>query len=111
MEGWVEGADTLGKQLLVLLAESLGLEPDTFSKVFQDPVNYRSSWRLHRYPACPDPARILGSKAHSDTGIITILKQDAVGGLQVRYDGKYIDVPPVPGAVVVNIGDTLEVSM
>ncbi len=40
--------------------------------------------------------------------MLTILKQDAIGGLQLRFGEHWIDVPDVPGSFVVNIGDMLE---
>ncbi|XP_047075402.1 jasmonate-induced oxygenase 4-like [Lolium rigidum] len=64
--------------------------------------------RLNLYPRCPRPDKVLGFKAHSDGNMLTVLLTNAVG-LQVLRDGEWYDVPVVPGALVVNIGDTVEV--
>ena len=46
---------------------------------------------------------------HSDYGTITLLYQDKLGGLEVKgVDGQWINADPVPGTVLVNVGDLLE---
>jgi len=62
--------------------------------------------RVH-YPPHPSatPGRQFGLYPHSETTAFTILAQGEVGGLQVEHDGGPIDVPPIPGTFVVNIGD------
>jgi isopenicillin N synthase-like dioxygenase len=39
-----------------------------------------------------------------------VLLQDHIGGLQVLYEDKWIDITPVPGALIVNVGDLLQAS-
>jgi isopenicillin N synthase-like dioxygenase len=45
---------------------------------------------------------------HTDYGLLTMLRQDSVGGLQVRTPSGWLDAPPVPGSFVCNIGDMLD---
>ncbi|CAG2238910.1 unnamed protein product [Mytilus edulis] len=46
---------------------------------------------------------------HSDYGTLTLLFQDNIGGLEVKSrDGEYIQAPPIPGTIVVNIGDLMQ---
>lgn len=49
--------------------------------------------------------------AHSDFGTLTLLFQDAIGGLEIESppaSGSFIPVPPIPGSVLVNVGDLME---
>ncbi|XP_039145447.1 1-aminocyclopropane-1-carboxylate oxidase homolog 7-like [Dioscorea cayenensis subsp. rotundata] len=63
----------------------------------------------HYYPPCPEADRTFGLIDHTDPGILTVLVQDNIGGLQVKSlrDECWVDVKPIPGALVVNVGDLL----
>ncbi|CAN4091168.1 unnamed protein product [Withania somnifera] len=50
----------------------------------------------------------MGVIQHSDVNFFTVLLQDHIGGLQVLHQNHWADVPPLPGALVVNIGDFLQ---
>lgn len=63
----------------------------------------------HYYPACPQPELTMGTTKHADHDFLTVLLQDQIGGLQVLHEGQWIHVPPLPGALVVNVGDMLQV--
>jgi isopenicillin N synthase-like dioxygenase len=65
--------------------------------------------RLLHYPPVKYVSKgQLGAGAHTDYGTLTVLFQDAEGGLQVQgLDGKWIDAPPIPGTVVINTGDLI----
>ncbi|KAK6912124.1 Isopenicillin N synthase-like, Fe(2+) 2OG dioxygenase domain [Dillenia turbinata] len=66
--------------------------------------------QLNSYPACPDPERAMGLAAHTDSTLLTILYQDSTSGLQVLREGVgWVTVPPVPGALVINVGDLLHI--
>ncbi|XP_021766049.1 feruloyl CoA ortho-hydroxylase 1-like [Chenopodium quinoa] len=66
---------------------------------------------LNYYPKCPNPELTVAVGRHSDVSTLTILLQDDVGGLYVRgLDGEsWIHVPPIDGALVINIGDALQI--
>lgn len=66
-------------------------------------------FRIFNYPPAADAAcRKWGVEEHTDYGLITLVYQDEVGGLQVKHGSSWIDVPPVPGSFVVTVGDILE---
>ena len=80
--------------LMRSLARSLDLSQDYFDESFRHGL---STLRLIRYP----PRDV----AEFATGTA----QDGVGGLQARSrDGRWIDVPPLEGTLVVNFGQVLE---
>ncbi|XVE81799.1 hypothetical protein DITRI_Ditri15bG0095000 [Diplodiscus trichospermus] len=95
----------LGYLLFELLSEALGLSPDYLRDIDCAKGLVMLS---HYYPICPQPELTLGSSKHADNGFLTVLLQDHVGGLQVRHENHWIDVPPTPGALVINIGDLLQ---
>jgi len=104
----LEAFTALGHRLMGLLAEGLGLEQDWFAReLTAEPTVL---FRIFHYPpvAEDDGAGDWGVAEHTDYGLLTLLLQDDSGGLQVRTGGEWIDVPPVPGALVCNLGDMLE---
>lgn len=64
--------------------------------------------KLIRYPAQQSLQQGVG--AHKDPGYLTLVMQDAQSGLKVERDNQWIDVMPIPGALVVNIGELLELA-
>jgi isopenicillin N synthase-like dioxygenase len=94
-------------RLLKPMALALGLPREWFMPYFEYPTTFL---RLLHYPPhaedAPDDA--FGSAPHTDYGFITILCQDAQGGLEVRRkDGTWLAAPPVEGTWVVNVADML----
>ncbi|XP_010556074.1 PREDICTED: 1-aminocyclopropane-1-carboxylate oxidase homolog 1-like [Tarenaya hassleriana] len=94
-----------GELMFELLSESLGLPSDYLKDM--DCAN-AMAYLCHYYPSCPQPDVTLGLKRHSDNSFITMLLQDHIGGLQILHDDYWIFVPPISGALVVNIGDFMQ---
>ncbi|MCV7229335.1 isopenicillin N synthase family dioxygenase [Mycolicibacterium komossense] len=95
----------VGNQLLWAFAVALGEDPDTFVK---HATKTPSQLRLVHYPYNPDAVDALGIGAHTDYECFTLLKPTAPGLEVMNGAGEWVDVPPVPGTFVVNIGDMLE---
>ncbi|XP_058766514.1 flavonol synthase/flavanone 3-hydroxylase-like [Vicia villosa] len=100
--------EKLSFKLLELISLSLGLAGDKF---FDCHKNQLSLVRLNYYPPCPFPDMALGIGPHKDPCVLTILAQDDTGGLQVKKNsvGGWVNIKPVPGALVVNLGDVFQV--
>jgi isopenicillin N synthase-like dioxygenase len=98
----------LGHALMSGLSMSLGLHPDAFRKYTADPFVL---FRIFHYPPSTEPEAAdadWGVGEHTDYGVLTILKQDEHGGLEVKSGSTWVAAPPVPDAFVCNIGDMLE---
>ena len=96
----------LARRLVGVFEAALGVDAGTLRRSFEQPTTFLRL--LHYPPQDPTgPDDEFGSNPHTDYGFITILAQDANGGLQVRApDGvTWLDAPPRPGAFVLNIGD------
>jgi isopenicillin N synthase-like dioxygenase len=65
-------------------------------------------FRIFHYPPAPPDDDGWGVGEHTDYGLLTLLAQDGNGGLSVRTPAGWVDAPPIPGALVCNIGDMLD---
>jgi len=95
----------VGHLLLRAFALALGEDPDVFAR---HATKTPSQLRLVHYPYDPDAEDVLGIGAHTDYECFTLLKPTAPGLEVLNGAGEWIDVPPVDGTFVVNIGDMLE---
>lgn len=106
---YLDQVTQLGHQVMAAVARSLGLPEDHFAKgITADPLIL---FRLFMYPSRPVPAGVAaehGVGEHTDYGLLTLLRQDDVGGLQVRTSAGWVDATPLPGAFVCNVGDMLD---
>lgn len=101
---WMDAMTALGHRLCEGLALGLGLPPTYFFERYtRDPLTL---FRIFHYPPTADPRWGVGE--HTDYGLLTILRQDDVGGLEVKRQGEWIAAPPVPGTFVCNLGDMLD---
>lgn len=105
MDEWFETLGGLADQVLRLLSVGLGLDAEHLFDYFGDQP--MSLTKLINYPRTP-PGQA-GVNAHHDTGFLTLLAAGRTPGLQVQNPvGEWIDVPPIDGGLVVNIGEMLQ---
>lgn len=104
-----EQADLVARQLLQGFALGLNLDPGFFLA--------RSAHPMSRAAFVYYPPQAAGAQAgdgaygvapHTDFGVLTVLCQDDVGGLEVQdARGRWVDAPPIPDTLVINVGDLL----
>lgn len=106
---YMDAMTQLGHALMEGIALSLGLAASYFADRYtREPLTL---FRIFNYPG--DPAASVveprwGVGEHTDYGLLTILKQDDTGGLEVKSGDRWIPAPPIPGAFLCNIGDMLD---
>lgn len=108
---WAELMSRVGDELLRAIAVSLQLPEDYFDEPFRDSPAWMGKL-VHYVGGAVEAAGDQGVGAHADYGFVTLLLQDAVGGLEVLPPGasEWTPVEPIPGALVVNLGEMLEVA-
>ncbi|WJX71391.1 hypothetical protein P8452_55389 [Trifolium repens] len=95
----------LGVAIFELLSEALGLNSSFLNEMDCAEALFIMG---QYYPKCPEPELTMGIAKHTDCDFMTILLQDQISGLQVLRDNQWVNVPPVHGALVVNVGDILQ---
>ncbi|PON90836.1 Oxoglutarate/iron-dependent dioxygenase [Trema orientale] len=91
----------VAEELLGSVSLIMGMDKGALLELHKELVQ---ALRVNYYPPCRTPDKVLGISPHSDTSTITILMQDGdVTGLQIRHQGGWVPVKPLPNALVVNI--------
>ncbi|RST31745.1 isopenicillin N synthase family oxygenase [Sphingomonas ginkgonis] len=99
--------DAAGLKVLAAIARYLGVDEDYFTDTVRDG---NSVMRLLHYPPQAEPTgEHIRAGAHEDINTITLLLGAEEAGLQLQTrDGRWLDVSPKPGELVINIGDMLQ---
>jgi len=100
-------AHGVAEHLMQGFAMGLNLDKDFFLQTNDAPLSRNS---FVYYPVQEESAGKdqFGVGPHTDFGVLTVLCQDSVGGLQVEnIDGEWIQAPPIPGTLIVNVADLL----
>jgi isopenicillin N synthase-like dioxygenase len=117
IEAFASACEHIARRLVDAIAVNLGAAPDQLEAAF--PKDHTSFMRLNYYPECQDAAPAnsgfaadagrFGIQHHTDAGALTIMLQDEQPGLQVFHDDEWVLIEPTAGALVVNIGDVVQV--
>lgn len=104
---YLDEAHACAKRLLRALAVSLDAPDDAFTRKFAKPISRGSL--VYYPPQAPELGdKQYGVAPHTDYGVITLLHQDPVGGLQVATrGGEWVTATPIPGTLVINSGDLM----
>lgn len=107
-EAYLAECTRIGRDLLRLFALALEQEEEFFLQWARKPMIQS---RLLHYPAQDvDDDMSMGVAPHTDYGMITILYQDPIGGLELcKRDGEWISAPYIEDTLVVNLGDMMKV--
>lgn len=99
---YMDALTSVGRVVARGMALGLGLD----EVWFEDHITASPTvlFRIFHYP----PSSRWGVGEHTDYGFLTLLLQDAVGGLEVRGRDGWTSVPPIPDSFVCNLGDMLE---
>lgn len=115
VEAWFAALTPLGERIVHEALAAIDASPGWVDDAFLRPTS-QTTLRFNRYPtetalASEDPnAPALFCEAHYDSDVLTLLHQDKQGGLQVRTtDQRWIDVPYLEGAFIVNTGRALQI--
>jgi isopenicillin N synthase-like dioxygenase len=104
---WINKMDSVAMELFRALAVGLGQDYHYFDDTMSpDPY---SRMKISRYPGQAvgsDSKQGLG--LHHDSGLFTFILQNEVVGLQVEHEGELIDITPIPGAFIVNLGEMFQ---
>ncbi|XP_062011745.1 protein SRG1-like [Rosa rugosa] len=99
--------NNLAMAILTQMENALKIDAKELTELFEDGMQ---SMRMNYYPPCPQPEKVIGFTPHSDASGLTILLQvNEIEGLQIKKDGIWVPVKPLPDAFIVNIGDALEI--
>ncbi len=107
IEKFYDACSVLSMRILGAISLGLGVPARALDGLFRP--EHTSFLRLNYYPRCPTPGANLGISPHTDSGAVTVLLQDDQPGLEVFHDGGWRLVEPLQDAMVVNIGDIVQV--
>ncbi|ONG57049.1 2-oxobutyrate oxidase [Pseudoroseomonas deserti] len=105
---WQARLTEVAIRLVGAFAEALVGDRQALEAIYAGSPN--QTMKIIRYPGRSSDEPDQGVGAHKDSGLLTFVLQDEIGGLQVQTEDGWIDAVPRPGTFVVNIGELLELA-
>ncbi|CAN8270936.1 unnamed protein product [Cochlearia groenlandica] len=111
MDEYVSQLHKFAEKLSKLMCENLGIDQEAITNAFSGSKGPSFGTKVAKYPECPRPELMRGLREHTDAGgIILLLQDDQVPGLEFLKDGKWFHIPPSRNnTIFVNIGDQVEI--
>ncbi|KAJ4890960.1 1-aminocyclopropane-1-carboxylate oxidase 1 [Raphanus sativus] len=111
MDEYILQLHKFAERLSNFMCENLGLNQEYIMNAFSGPEGPAFGTKVAKYPECPRPELMRGLREHTDAGgIILLLQDDQVPGLEFLKDGKWVPIPPSKNnTIFVNTGDQLEI--
>ncbi|KAF8031941.1 hypothetical protein BT93_D0989 [Corymbia citriodora subsp. variegata] len=107
LDEYSSGIRDLAMKILLLMAKALKMDTKEMIELFDEGMQ---AFRMNDYPPCPRPDLVIGLTPHSDAiGLTILLQVNEMEGLQIRKEGKWVPIKPLPNAFIVNVGDILEI--
>ncbi|XP_071693828.1 protein SRG1-like [Rutidosis leptorrhynchoides] len=107
LEDYSGEVKNLSLKTLIFIAKALKMDVEEMKLLFDGGLQ---SLRMNYYPPCPQPEKVIGLCPHSDPfGITFLLQLNDVEGLQIKKDGVWMPIKPLPDSFIVNIADILEI--
>ncbi|KAI7752077.1 hypothetical protein M8C21_008378 [Ambrosia artemisiifolia] len=107
LETYSSDVKKISLSTLMFIAKASKMKAEDMKVLFEEGLQ---SMRMNYYPPCPQPEKVIGFGQHSDSfGITFLLQINEVEGLEIKKDGNWTPVKPLPNSFIVNVGDTLEV--
>ena len=112
---YLKASISMVRRIIQVLMEKVGVTLD--ESIINDFIDIKMI-QMNFYPICPNPDLTVGVGRHSDMSMLMVLLQDGIGSLymkteeyitNVEKEGEWMEIPPMPGALIINVGDALEV--
>ncbi|XP_076922502.1 1-aminocyclopropane-1-carboxylate oxidase 1-like [Bidens hawaiensis] len=111
VDEYIDQLIKVAEKLSELMCENLGLEKEHIKEAFSGSKGPAVGTKVAKYPKCPNPELVRGLREHTDAGgIILLLQDDKVPGLEFFKDGQWVNIPPSKNnTIFINTGDQVEV--